>query len=348
MKRIFPAFLSCRGTRLSDSEKRLFAQSNPLGICLFSRYCENIKNREQLNALTQEIKEVIGRDDVLIAVDQEGGRVRRLLEPEFTAVAAQEFITTPKLAKAHAYLISADLRACGINVNFAPVLDILSLETSNVLQGRCFKQDHALLAKAMVDEYINCGICPCIKHLPGHGKAKVDPHLELPVITANLTELEQDFYPFQQLKNAPMGMAGHIILTAIDAQNAATVSPLVITKIIRQKIGFSGLLVSDALTMRALDGNIQSKAQRAIAAGCDVVCLGNTSFEDNLALCESKIEMTDEAVERLSSIRKIINKPTTFTDYANIKNNYCMELKNIISYDYNYDATEVLHQLNNK
>lgn len=348
MKKILPAFLSCQGASLSDDEKRLFERYNPLGLCLFSRFCANVQNKEQLRELTKQIKEAIGRDDVLIAVDQEGGRVRRMLEPEFTAVAAQEKIVTVQQAKEHAYLISADMKDCGLNVNFAPVLDIMTAETSDVLQGRCFKRNHAQLGQAMVDEYTSLGVCPCIKHMPGHGRAVVDPHLELPVINASAMELERDFAPFKALHKSPMGMVAHIILTAIDEQHAATVSSKVIQEIIRQHIGFDGLLVSDALTMRALGGDIQTKAQRAIAAGCDVVCLGNTGYEDNLALCESKIELTDQAAERLSAVQKIIARQPSFTDYENVKKNYCFELKNVVSYDYNYDATEVLHQMNNK
>ena len=345
MKPILPAFLSVQGGKLSDDEKRLFAEYNPLGVCLFSRFCENVQNRQQLRALCKEIKEVIGRDDVLIAVDQEGGRVRRLQEPECTPVSAQQNLTTAELAKEHAYLVSADLRDCGINVNFAPVLDIMTPQTANVLQGRCFPHNVAELGQAMVDEYMANGICPCVKHLPGHGRAVVDPHLELPVIEADLAALQTDFAPFKALHNCPMGMVAHIVLPAIDGENAASVSAKVIREIIRGEIGFGGLLVSDAIVMQALKGSIAEKAERAVAAGCEVICLGNSGFAANVELCQSKIVLSDAGYERLQKIKQIISTEADFTNYAKVKNNYCNLLKNIVTYDYNYDATEVLNRL---
>jgi len=345
MKKILPAFLSCQSTRLSDEEKRLFERYNPLGVCLFSKCCANIENAEQVSRLVGEIKETLGRDEVLIAVDQEGGRVRRLTEPEFTPVASQQDIADNETARLHACLISRDLNKCGINVNFAPVLDTPYPQTSAALQSRCFKKDIAGLAKAMADEYIKNGICPCVKHLPGHGRGTADPHLELPVINEDLTALQNDFAPFQALKDAPMGMVAHIVLKAVDADFAASVSATVIQKIIRGIIGFNGLLVSDAIMMQALHGSIAERARAVIAAGCDVVCLGNADFAANVALCESNIELSDEARQRLEPIWKIIQNKGDFSQYENIKNKYCTTLKNIISYNYEYDATEVLNRL---
>lgn len=345
MKAILPAFLSCQGLRLSDEEKYLFAKYNPLGVCLFSKFCANIKDKVQVKDLINDIKQATERDDVLIAVDQEGGRVRRLLEPEFTPVTAQQNITNEQMARYHAYLVSSDLKSCGINVNFAPVLDIMTDKTSDVLKGRCFSEQVATLGKAMVDEYIKNGICPCIKHLPGHGKAATDPHLYLPIIEESLEELQTDFTPFKALKDAPMGMVAHIVLTAVDKQNAITVSPLAIQNIIRKEIGFNGLLVSDAIVMQALKGSISEKAKQTINAGCDVVCLGNADFKANAELCESGIKMTDKAYERLQKILDIIKINGDFSQYENVKNKYCANLKNDVTYDYNYDATEVLNRL---
>lgn len=345
MKRILPAFLSCRGLRLDDDEKRLFERYNPLGVCLFSKYCANVRDKEQVSALVRDIKTAAGRDDVLIAVDQEGGRVRRLTEPEFTPVAAQCDIKDEETARLHARLISYDLKECGINVNFAPVLDIMTDKTSKVLDGRCFTDNHAKFGRAMTDEYIRCGVCPCIKHLPGHGRAAADPHLFLPVINESLEELQTDFAPFKALHDAPMGMAAHIVLTAVDPQNAVTVSAKAIKEIIRREIGFSGFLVSDAVVMRALGGSISERTKRALSAGCDAVCLGNAGFEENKELCESGAEISDEALERLKKIRKIISKQVDFTQKEQIKNKYCTNLKNIITYNSDYDATEVLNRL---
>ncbi len=345
MKKILPAFLSCQGTRLSDDEKRLFERYNPLGVCLFAKFCANIENAAQVKSLVEDVQNATGRDDVLIAVDQEGGRVRRLTEPEFTSVASQQDIKTPQVAKQHAYLISRDLKNCGINVNFAPVLDTLYESTSNALRGRCFENNVAELGKAMVNEYITHGVCPCIKHLPGHGRGAADPHLELPVINESLAELETDFAPFTALNHTPMGMVAHIVLKAVDEQYAASVSPKVIKEIIRGKIGFDGLLVSDAVMMQALHGSIADRSCAVTAAGCDVVCLGNADFAANVEVCKSGIELSEKAMQRLEKVREIIKKSGDFAQYEYIKNKYCTALKNIISYNYNYDATEVLNRL---
>ena len=350
-KPILPAFLSVQGFYLSDAEKKLFTESNPLGVCLFARGCANVQNKEQLKKLCQEIKETIGRENVLIAVDQEGGRVRRLTEPEFTPLTEQAALVTPELVKMHADLAACDLKTCGINVNFAPVLDLFYSFTSSVLKGRCFNGNEkqvANLGRVMVDEYMANGICPCIKHLPGHGRAKTDPHLELPVVTETAAELEQDFYPFKQLKDAPMGMAAHLLLTAIDAENPASLSAKVIRQIIREKLEFDGFLVSDAIMMQALKGEISERAKRAIAAGCDAVCLGNTGFEDNLSLAKSGLVLSDKGSERLAKISRIILQPRQELNYIQLKNKYCTELKNIISYNSEYDATEILSRINNK
>ncbi|MBQ9034757.1 MAG: glycoside hydrolase family 3 protein [Alphaproteobacteria bacterium] len=351
MKPILPAFLSVQGAELSEGEKHLLAKYNPLGVCMFAIGCANVQNKGQLQQLTKQIKETIGRDNVLIAVDQEGGRVRRLTEPEWTPVASQAQIKSVETAVLHAKLISRDLKQCGINVNFAPVLDVLYPETNAVLKSRCFNGTPEKVAKwgaAMVKTYEKCGICPCVKHLPGHGRGLVDPHLQLPIIDATLAELATDFYPFEQLKNAPMGMAAHIILKAVDTKNPATCSAKVIKNIIRQKIGFGGFLVSDAIVMRSLKGSIIERAQKCLAAGCDAVCLGNADFAANEALCESGITLSEEALERLQKVEKIIARPLPRANYEYLQNKYCRRLKNIISYNSEYDATEVLSRLRKK
>lgn len=348
MKDIFPAFFSCQGTVLTDEEKFLFEKTNPLGVCLFSLGCENIKNKAQLQKLTTEIRETIGRDDVMIAVDQEGGRVRRLTGQEFTEVTSQSRITTAEMSRQHAYLTSTDLKSCGINVNFAPVLDIEYKTTGAALQGRCFSGNErkvAELGAAAVQEYLKNGVCPCLKHLPGHGRAKADPHLELPVINEGLEVLEKDFYPFRSLNTAPLGMVAHITLAAVDKENPASLSAKVIKEIIRGKIGFEGLLVSDAVVMKALSGSITERAERSLAAGCDIVCLGNAGFQANQELAEVKAVLTDEAREKLAGLREIFRRQPDFSLYEYVKKNYCEFAENIVTYESEYDATEVLNRL---
>ena len=347
-KKILPAFLSVQGFSLSDEEKRLYESCNPLGVCLFAKGCNNVQNKAQLQRLCKEIKETIGRDDVLIAVDQEGGRVRRLTEPEFTPLGEQGRLTTEELAREHAFLASYDLKNCGVNVNFAPVLDVYYSFTSAVLKGRCFPGNEKKIAKlgrAMVAEFEANGVCPCVKHLPGHGRAQSDPHLELPVIDDDLEILEQDFYPFKQLNNAPMGMVAHILLTAVDKVYPASESAKVIQDIIRKHIGFNGFLVSDAVMMQALKGSISERTQRTLAAGCDAVCLGNADFAANAELAASGAVLSDEAAERLAVIRQIIARPLKKQSYVQAENKYCATLKNIITYNSDYDATEILSRI---
>lgn len=351
MKDILPVFLSCQGFELSDGEKRLFALHNPLGVCLFAKGCTNIKNKVQVRKLVKQIQEVVERDDVLIAVDQEGGRVRRLLEPEWTKTASQSEILTPEMAELHAQLISYDLKSSGINVNFAPVLDVEYENTSAALKGRCFgsnSKEIAKLGKTMVETYEKCGICPCVKHLPGHGRGKADPHLQLPMIDADMKALENDFFPFKELKNAPMGMVAHLVLQKIDAHNPSSCSAILIHNIIREHIGFSGLLVSDAIMMNALSGTISERAERCYDAGCDAICLGNADFAANEELCRCNLKLTDEAHERLNKIREIIKQDGLSLDYQKLQKKYCAEVKNIIPYNSEYDATEVLSRLREK
>ena len=348
MAQILPALLSVQDYKLSDEEKRLLSQYNPLGVCLFAAGCRNVQNKQQLQQLTKQIKEVIGRDNVLIAIDQEGGRVRRLLDPQWSNVTSQADIKNKEMARMHACLISADLKNSGINVNFAPVLDIDYPDTTLSLKSRCFGANEkkiATLGRAMTDEYIKNGICPCIKHMPGHGRAQSDPHLQLPVINNDYSELAKDFYPFRQLNDVPMGMAAHIIISAVDKDNPVTCSAKAIKTIIRQKIGFNGLLVSDAIMMNALKGSISERAERCWQAGCDVICLGNADFAANMELCKSHISLTDITQERLQSISKIIQKPLPAINTEYVQNKYCAGLKSVLSYNYEYDATEVLNRL---
>lgn len=354
-KPISAAMLALSGIEISDKEKALLEQANPLGITLFGR---NIQNKNQLKALTKQIKEIIGRDNVLIAVDQEGGRIRRLSEPDFRSYAAQITlgkaadkygdIAAKKIIRQHAALISDDLRQCGINWNYAPVLDIAYPETAPVLKSRCFgnnEEKTAAYGKIMVDEYIANAVVPCIKHMPGHGRVTVDPHLNLPVLNYSLEELAKDFYPFQQLNDAPAGMTAHILIPEIDDKFPITQSPDGINRIIRGIIGFEGFLISDAIDMHALKGSVAEKTALALNAGCDAVCYCMGNIDEMCELVASCRFLTDKAMIRFAKIEKIIkNKPKT-VNIAQTAGEYQALLGNIESYDEEYDATEVLHQM---
>lgn len=348
------AILSVEGLCLNDNEKSLLEKSNPLGVTLFGR---NIADKEQVRSLVKEIREVIGRNDVLIATDQEGGRVRRLREPEYIAYASQN--TLGRLAEekglaaarraviCHSLLTANDLKENLINFNYAPVLDLAYPDTNPVLKSRSFGSDKQLAAELgnlMLEEYAINGICPCIKHLPGHGRAKADPHLELPVIDCSLKELENDFYPFQKLNFAPAGMTAHLLITAVDDQKPITQSKKGIDTVIRGIIGFDGLLLSDAIDMHALKGTIGERTALSIAAGCDVVCYCLGNYQELLQVTENCGFMTDKAMERFQTVRDIIGSSAlekAATEYQKL-------IGEIETYDDTYDATETLNKMKHK
>lgn len=357
-KPVLAAMLSISGTKLSDDEKKLFEQFNPLGFTLFAK---NIESKHQLKKLTKEIRDVCGRDNILIAIDQEGGRVRRLREPEFRSYAAQidlghiedkfGFETTLQAAHNHALLIAQDLLECGINWNYAPCLDIAYSETSDVLKSRCFGDDEkktAILGREMIDVYIQSGVCPCIKHMPGHGRANVDPHLQLPVIENSLSELKKDFYPFWFNRHTPAGMTAHIVIKDVDDKYPVTQSKIAIDKIIRGEIGFEGFLISDSINMNALQGNVVDRAQACLDAGCDAVCYCFGSLEETYELCKSCPVLTDKSLIRLAKIENIFKNELKDVDYNATEHNYAQVCGAIEKYNDKYDATETLRLMNSK
>ena len=354
-KPILAAMLSCQGTKLSDTEKKLFSQYNPLGISLFSR---NIESKEQLQKLIKEIRETIGRDDVLIAADQEGGRVRRLAEPDYRSYAAQEHLgrlekgigkeAAERAIRLHAGLTAADLKETGLNMNYAPVLDIAFDETSPVLKSRCFGSDELKTAeygRLMTETYIKCGICPCIKHMPGHGRAACDPHLELPILNYSLKELEKDFYPFRMLNDAPAGMTAHIVIPAVDGTAPVTQSKKAIDTVIRGLIGFDGFLISDSIDMQALKGSAAEKTTKALDAGCDAVCYCFGDSREMLEICRLGRNLADKSMIRFEKIKKIFQNDGKVADIDKAAEQYSDLIGRVEKYADSYDATEVLNKM---
>lgn len=353
-KPISAAIVSISSHQLTDEEKFLLEKSNPVGVCLFNR---NIKTKSQIKNLIKELKETIGRNNILIAIDQEGGRVRRLTPPEFRNYASNiEISSLPfnnacKAAQLHCELISHDLNDLGINVNFAPVLDRLYDNTNNVLKSRCFSNNVNLissLGKIMVDTYIKNGILPCIKHLPGHGNASADPHLSLPIISINSEEYKNDLFPFINNNHSPLAMTAHIIVPFIDNQNPITQSKIGIQKLIREKIGFNGFLISDAIDMHALKGTITQKAIKSLDAGCDCVCYALGNSAELKELTENCPKLSDEAQQRLDKALQILHNKTNHSNIKHLSNEYSNLLTHITPYKEDYDATEVLNKLQSK
>lgn len=350
-KEIMAAMLSCSGLTLTEAEKKLLEKANPLGITIFAR---NYANKEQLRHLIQEIKEVISREDVLIAVDQEGGRVRRLPEPDFRSYISQRSLGSlgkkaPLAVEYHSILIADDLRDLGINWNYAPVLDLVFPETSPVLSNRCFGNDEkqvAELGRIMVDTYKQNSICPCLKHMPGHGRVSLDPHLNLPQLEYSLRELERDFYPFQQLAgSSPAAMTAHVVIKEVDDTFPVTQSAKAIKEIIRGRMGFEGFLISDGIDMKALRGSLSEKVKSSLKAGCDAICycMGQESgLEEIVASCPS---LTDKALERLAAIIKVTKMAPPYQNIEVIAQEYQQLAGKAEVYNVEYDATEVLHRL---
>lgn len=345
---VFAAFFSVLGTSLTDNEKRWLEKYNPLGITLFDR---NFKSKNQARKLIASIKQAVGHDRILIAIDQEGGRVNRLKAAGFSNYASQRTlgqINDSEITAYHAELIARDMHDIGVNMNFAPVLDIDYPETTITLKGRCFGSDPKQIVKhgkILIDTYKNIGICPCMKHLPAHGRAQIDPHLGLPCVAQKIDQLADDFYPFRQLNDCPAAMTAHILIPEIDSENPITLSAKGIRELIRGRIGFDGLLISDALDMHALKGSVSQKAAQAWIAGCDVVCYCMGRTEDVLAICEHQKYLSDTASDRINAIWKILLCKKKIINVDHMESRYYNMISQFSDNDINYDATEVLHQM---
>ena len=303
-----PVIFGLSGLTLTDDELRLFRDAEPAGYILFKR---NIEDRKQLRALTDSLRALHGRDDVLISIDQEGGRVARMrgpVWPEFPAGGAFDALydiapmTAIEAARSNAEAIALVLAEVGINVDCLPLLDVRVPETHAAIGDRALGSDPARVAalgRAMLEGLAAGGVVGVVKHMPGQGRAVVDTHHELPHVHASEGDLEQDLAPFRTLNWAPMGMTGHVVYDVWDAERCATMSPAIIDDIIRGKIGFDGLLMSDDLDMNALSGDVPTRAAECVAAGCDIAlnCWGR--FEEMVAIAEKLPEISDAARARL-------------------------------------------------
>jgi beta-N-acetylhexosaminidase len=320
------AFISgCRGLAFDAEEREFFREADPWGLILFKR---NVESRAQLLALTSEFRALVGRADAPVLIDQEGGRVQRMGPPHWRAFpAAQRFLAELRrdraceAARLTARLIAHDLREVGITVNCAPVLDVADERTHAVIGTRAYAQapgDVALLGRAIIDGLIVGGVLPVIKHIPGHGRARADSHLELPVVEASHAELAaRDFAPFRALKDAPAAMSAHIVYTALDKSAPATTSRPIVSDIIRGEIGFQGLLISDDLSMKALKGGFAERTRDVFAAGLDIALHCNGDLDESRAVAEATPELARDALIRAeSALSRIARRPEPFDPEA--------------------------------
>lgn len=308
----------CHTTHLLAQEKAFFQRANPLGFILFSRNCEN---PDQIQQLVHELRCAVDRPDAPILIDQEGGRVARLSSPTWRAAPSASVFGTlaeedPEEAswctRANAWLIGKELEALGINVNCAPVVDVLHEMTHSVIGDRAFSHNPevvATLALQAIKGFQEAAITPVIKHIPGHGQAMVDSHVKLPVVSTSAESLATtDFEAFRQVCHhfkrqtdiIPWAMTAHIVYSAIDPLYPATQSSKVIESVIREYIGFTGFLVSDCLTMKALEGSFGTRARKSLEAGCDAVLHCNGVLEEMIDVASQTASLRDESMNRLS------------------------------------------------
>ncbi len=300
----------CAGLELSETERRLFAAARPLGFILFAR---NVATPEQVRALVHDLRRSVEREDAPVLIDQEGGRVQRLKPPHwrsappaasFGNLAGEERHIAIEATRLNARLIADELYDLGIDVDCTPVLDVPVAGAHDVIGDRAFSGDPDLIAelgRAVCDGMLGGGVLPVVKHVPGHGRATVDSHLDLPVVSASLDELRAaDFRPFRALNDAPWAMTAHVVYTAIDASAPATCSPRLINDVIRGEIGFDGVLISDDLSMKALKGDFATRTRQALDAGCDVVLHCNGDMAEMQAVAAAARPLTDAAQRRLA------------------------------------------------
>ncbi len=296
------AILDAQGLRLGPDEKAFFRDANPFGFILFAR---NVDNSDQLRALCDEMRAAVGRE-AIITVDQEGGRVARLRPPLARDWPAPlDHVTRAGAGAARAMylryrLIAAELRGLGIDCNCAPMADLAGPDTHRFLKDRCYGSDAATvagLARAVAQGLLDGGVLPVLKHLPGHGRASGDSHHDLPHVAAGAATLaETDFAAFRALSDLPMGMSAHVVYDALDGA-AATISPAMI-RVIREDIGFDGLLMSDDISMQALRGAPQENTRAALDAGCDVVLYCNGPLDRRRAVADAAGAMSEPAMRR--------------------------------------------------
>jgi beta-N-acetylhexosaminidase len=303
-----PAIFGLAGPVLTPDEAAFFREADPAGYILFGRNCEN---PAQLRALTDSLRTIHGRDRLFVCIDQEGGRVARLRPPHwagFPAGAAFDALyqvapaSAIEAARVNAEALGIELAEAGITVDCHPPLDVRQPGAHDVIGDRALGSEPmqvAAIGRAILDGLARAGVAGCIKHMPGHGRTTTDTHKELPTVTASAAELEGDLEPFRTLKHAPIGMTGHLLFTAWDADNPATLSPTVIEQVIRGSIGFEGLLLTDDIDMEALAGTVPERSERAIAAGCDLVLNCWAKMDDMAALAERLPALGHEGAARL-------------------------------------------------
>ncbi|MBP6010688.1 MAG: beta-N-acetylhexosaminidase [Alphaproteobacteria bacterium] len=312
----------CDGHELTAAERAFFREAKPWGFILFQRNCGS---PEQIRRLTAALRECVGRENAPILIDQEGGRVQRLrgehwrkrpAAASFGSVSRQNPGNARDLAYDNARVMAAELKDLGVNVDCTPCIDVPVEGSHDIIGDRAFGRDPwvvASLGQAVIDGMLDGGVLPVIKHIPGHGRARSDSHLELPVVDSPRAELERsDFAPFRALAHAPLGMTAHVVYTDLDATSPATTSKRVIDEIVRGFIGFDGALMTDDLTMRALKGSQTDRVRASIAAGCDLVLHCSRDMDEMREIAAMVPILSGKALQRTERALAALKEPKPF------------------------------------
>lgn len=321
------AFISgCKGLTITGEEKQFFGAERPWGFILFGR---NIGEPEQISDLVASLRDSIGNPDAPVLIDQEGGRVQRIRPPVVQqypngAAIGEIYRRDREQGLRAAWLMSRlhafDLMRLGITVDCLPVLDVPIEGSSDVIGNRAYGYDPKAVAdigKAAAEGLKAGGVLPVMKHMPGHGRAFVDSHHKLPVVDVPVDVLEKsDFLPFVAMKNELMGMSAHIVFTAIDADRPATTSPKVVQEIIRGRIGFDGLLMSDDVSMNALAGNIEERARGIIDAGLDLVLHCHGIMDEMVQVARVAPSLSGDRLRRVKAVEAGFTRPDASDEAA--------------------------------
>ncbi len=309
----------CAGAALSADERAFIERYRPWGLILFRR---NVENVQQITDLTYQFREIVGRPDAPVLIDQEGGRVQRMTAPVWpkypSATAYGRLLKLSleerlRLARLGARRMAEDLRPVGVTVDCLPVLDVPAPGSHNVIGDRAYSDDPALVARfgrAVAEGVMAGGVLPVMKHIPGHGRARADSHHELPVVDADRRSLEEsDFAPFRALADLPMGMSAHVVYSAIDPKRPGTTSPVIVNDIIRGHIGFDGLLMTDDLSMKALGGTFAERTGAAFAAGVDVALHCNGDLREGIEVAGASPVLDGKRLERAERALGLLRRP---------------------------------------
>ncbi|MEM7619324.1 MAG: beta-N-acetylhexosaminidase [Pseudomonadota bacterium] len=319
----FKSFIAgSSGLRLTKNEIHFFRQERPCGFILFQRNCET---SDQVKSLIQDVKDAVQADTFLVLIDQEGGRVARLMSPTWPAFPAASCFgayynnhpdTGIEATQLASRWLAAMLYDLGITVNCVPVLDTPAPDAHDIIGNRAYdtaSETIIALGQAVMAGHLDGGVLPVIKHIPGHGRADTDSHLSLPTIMSSLDELKStDFVPFRALNHAPLGMTGHLLIPALDPQNSVSTSSYIISDIIRGDIGFDGLLMSDDLSMGALKGSMTERTSAVLSAGCDIALHCNGDLQEMREVAHASPLLSDAALQRFHKALALLQTPEPF------------------------------------